>query len=67
MVDEVVAVVGLFVGEDDTWSFVVSRRLELGFLVGKIGWRSVWWLMVATVAVVGGDKRGVELQAMCVG
>jgi hypothetical protein len=25
-----------------------------------------WWLMVVIVVVVGGDRRGVELQAICV-
>lgn len=63
-----VGVVGLFVGEDETWSFVVSLRLwvEVG-LMRKRGWRVwLWWLMVEMVVVVGGDKRGVELQAICV-
>jgi hypothetical protein len=61
-------VVGLLVGEDDTWSLVVSLRLRVGLVkIGKMGWRVWWWwLMVVIVVVVGGDKRGVELQAICV-
>lgn len=37
---DVIGVLGLFVGEDETWSFVVSLRLwvEVG-LVRKRGWR----------------------------
>jgi hypothetical protein len=31
--------------------------------IGKMGWRVWWWWLMV---VVGGDKRGVELQAICV-
>lgn len=64
MGEGVVVVVGLLVGEEDTWSFVVSLRVRVG-LVWKIGW-SVWWWTVATVVVLGGDRSGVELQAIWV-
>lgn len=55
---------GLLVGDEDTWSLVVSRRWRVDLLGkegkrdGEVGWRE-WWLTVAIVEVVGGDRRGV--------